>query len=205
MVTDPRSLAPSCSSPSVDVRALAGRVRMAETTAWDATRLLQTPPNPRLSYACVLPTSRHRVLQHSGAEHCGYRVHSVSGYHASFHPSHILVDKPTDDSSRWTAPSPEDRRQQARRASGVGTGPSSAGTSPTRRREPEWIIVELEQVAILRTVGFGKTTKRASSSPDGTVGEEVDSRRSSCSRLTSLNTLSQPTPAISPTLRSGAV
>ncbi|BGP63257.1 hypothetical protein NBRC10512v2_004597 [Rhodotorula toruloides] len=110
---------------------------MTDPAAWDATRLLQTPPNPRLSYV----------------------VHSVSGYHASFHPSHILVDKPTDDSSRWTAPSPEDRRQQARRTAGVGTGPSSAGTNPARRREPEWIIVELEQVAILRTVGFGKTTK----------------------------------------------
>ncbi|BGP09004.1 hypothetical protein JCM10049v2_004859 [Rhodotorula toruloides] len=110
---------------------------MTDSAAWDATRLLQTPPNPRLSYV----------------------VHSVSGYHASFHPSHILVDKPTDDSSRWTAPSPEDRRQQARRTAGVGTGPSSAGTNPARRREPEWIIVELEQVAILRTVGFGKTTK----------------------------------------------
>ncbi|GAA5824330.1 hypothetical protein JCM11251_000379 [Rhodosporidiobolus azoricus] len=89
-----------------------------------------------------------------------YRIHSHSGHHASFLPSHILTPSvPGDDSQRWTAPSPEDRRQQAKRRA-VATGQNVEGATG-RRREPEWIQVELEGdgVALVSTVGFGKTTK----------------------------------------------
>ncbi|GJN91382.1 hypothetical protein Rhopal_004403-T1 [Rhodotorula paludigena] len=93
--------------------------------AWDARALLNTAPL-RLALS----------------------VHSVSGYHGPFHPDLVLVDRPADESSRWTSPSPESRNHSARRNPGHA-----------RRREPEWIILELQQTAIVRRIGFGKTTK----------------------------------------------
>ncbi|GAA5890648.1 hypothetical protein JCM6882_000611 [Rhodosporidiobolus microsporus] len=106
---------------------------------WDSSRLASIPP-------IRLP----------------YRIHSHSGHHAAFLPSHILTPSlPGDDSQRWTAPSPEDRRQEAKRRaiqSGVG-GDAPGGVG--RRREPEWIQVELEgdECALVSAIGFGKTTK----------------------------------------------
>lgn len=50
---------------------------------------------------------------------------------------------------------------QARKAALTGgqTGPHVA--SKERRRAPEWITVQLDEVALVRTIGFGKTTKGA--------------------------------------------
>ncbi|GAA5867132.1 hypothetical protein JCM8547_006249 [Rhodosporidiobolus lusitaniae] len=100
----------------------------------------------------------------------GYKIHSHSGHRASFHPNHILSPSPaslstsasseatvtTDDSSRWTAPSPEDRRQQTKRQAQLGG--QQAGTAG-RRIESEWICLELDEVCVVREVGFGKTTR----------------------------------------------
>ncbi|GAA6040045.1 hypothetical protein JCM8097_004753 [Rhodosporidiobolus ruineniae] len=98
---------------------------MAQDYDWDA-RLLSAIPPTRLSYS----------------------VHSSSGHHAHFHPDNVLTPSlPGDDSKRWTAPSPEDRRRQAKARGGA------------RRTEPEWICLELDEVVLLREVGFGKTTK----------------------------------------------
>ncbi|GAA6005949.1 hypothetical protein JCM10207_007285 [Rhodosporidiobolus poonsookiae] len=78
-----------------------------------------------------------------------YSIHSCSGHHSNFVPQHILTHKPGDDASRWTAPPPEDRRQQARR-----TGSQTRG-----RREPEWVMLELDEPALVSEIVFGKTTK----------------------------------------------
>ncbi|GAA5868721.1 hypothetical protein JCM3774_003636 [Rhodotorula dairenensis] len=108
---------------------------MASDVCWDPLELLRLP-----------------------AERLSYSVHSASGFHASFVPSHIIADKPNDDNSRWTAPSPEDRRMQARKAALVGNADAKVA-GKDRRRAPEWITVELDDIALVRTVGFGKTTK----------------------------------------------
>ncbi|GAA5988104.1 hypothetical protein JCM10908_002064 [Rhodotorula pacifica] len=114
---------------------------MASDTRWDPIQLLKQP-----------------------AQRLSYSVHSASGYHASFLPAHITADKPNDDNSRWTAPSPEDRRMQARKAALVGTADSASSSNKSaagkeRRRAPEWITVELNHIALVKTIGFGKTTK----------------------------------------------
>ncbi|BGP41081.1 hypothetical protein JCM10450v2_005109 [Rhodotorula kratochvilovae] len=78
-----------------------------------------------------------------------YSVHSTSGVYASFTPDNILTDNPNSDTSRWTAPSPDHRRK-----------PPAAGSGPQRRRrDPEWIILKLDHIALVRRIGFGKTSK----------------------------------------------
>ncbi|GAA5913327.1 hypothetical protein JCM8208_005210 [Rhodotorula glutinis] len=78
-----------------------------------------------------------------------YSIHSTSGVYASFHPDHIRTDNPHSDTSRWTAPPPDHRRNT--------TTSTTVGTK--RRRDPEWIILELDDTALVRTIGFGKTSK----------------------------------------------
>ncbi|GAA5847415.1 hypothetical protein JCM9279_000471 [Rhodotorula babjevae] len=98
-------------------------------SSWDSDALLKAQP-ARLSYS----------------------IHSTSGVYASFHPDHIRTDNPHSDTSRWTAPPPDHRRNTT-----SSNPPSTVGTK--RRRDPEWIILELDHTALVRTIGFGKTSK----------------------------------------------
>ncbi|GAA5937045.1 hypothetical protein JCM3775_001937 [Rhodotorula graminis] len=90
------------------------------------------------------------VLNHSPAR-LSYSVHSTSGVYAAFRPDHIRTDNPHSDTSRWTAPPPDHRRRD--------TSSSSSTVGTKRRRDPEWIILELDHTALVRTIGFGKTSK----------------------------------------------
>ncbi|BGP17263.1 hypothetical protein JCM10213_008183 [Rhodosporidiobolus nylandii] len=84
-----------------------------------------------------------------------YKIHSTSGHHSTFVPEHILTPSPPgDDQHRWTAPSPESRRIEAKRL-----GKDTSGSGNGRGRSPEWIQLELDEVALVRRVGFGKASK----------------------------------------------
>ncbi|GAA6064014.1 hypothetical protein JCM10212_005497 [Sporobolomyces blumeae] len=86
-----------------------------------------------------------------------YSVHSSSGYHTSFPPTKIYQDCPHDDTSRWTAPTPEERKKERKAAAAAAAAPSPARSGS--RRDSEWILLELEPPCLVRSVGFGKTTK----------------------------------------------
>ncbi|GAA6020449.1 hypothetical protein JCM11491_000250 [Sporobolomyces phaffii] len=91
-----------------------------------------------------------------------YSIHSVSGYNSAYPPEKVLVDRPADDSSRWTTPTPEERRKERKACAAAHSPPVSAAPNarvPLEKGESEWIIIELDQVSFVRHVGFSKTTK----------------------------------------------
>ena len=47
------------------------------------------------------PTSP--LLVYNQLERLGYEIHGWSSYSAQYHPKNILVNKPTDQSSRWSS------------------------------------------------------------------------------------------------------
>jgi hypothetical protein len=67
-----------------------------------------------------------------------YRIHSWSSFSASFRPQNILVDTPSDLSSRW----------------------SSQTTSESQSlKDRPWLVLKLDRTAILRSFTFGKCSK----------------------------------------------
>ncbi|GAA5939325.1 hypothetical protein JCM1841_002936 [Sporobolomyces salmonicolor] len=102
----------------------------------------------QLSILLALPPSR-----------LAYSVHSASGHHAKFLPTHIYVDKPADDSSRWTAPSPDDRKRQRKAAAALASPGAGGKGALVKSKQSEWIILELQETSLVRYVGFGKTVK----------------------------------------------
>ncbi|GAA5864021.1 hypothetical protein JCM1840_000669 [Sporobolomyces johnsonii] len=88
-----------------------------------------------------------------------YSVHSASGHTGSFAPTHIYLDKPADDSSRWTTPTPDDRKRQRKAAAALASPPTGANRARLRGKQSEWLILELHDTSLVRYVGFGKTVK----------------------------------------------
>ncbi|ORY89609.1 Muskelin N-terminus-domain-containing protein [Leucosporidium creatinivorum] len=96
-----------------------------------------------------------------------YTIHSSSGHTASFRPTNILVDNPSDQSSRWTGATSKasDERELARQASSAPASAPASGSStpregqPKKKRETQYIIMELENPAIVTGIGFGKYCK----------------------------------------------
>ncbi|GAA5914183.1 uncharacterized protein JCM6883_000764 [Sporobolomyces salmoneus] len=90
-----------------------------------------------------------------------YSIHSASGYVSPFPPEKILVDCPSDDASRWTTPTPDARkkeRQQFEKSLAAGSANGSP-KPPLEQGESEWIMIELDQVSLVQSVGFGKAVK----------------------------------------------
>ncbi|KAJ3087453.1 Muskelin 1, intracellular mediator containing kelch motif [Quaeritorhiza haematococci] len=54
----------------------------------------------RYQYSSQLP---HRIQPHLPAEKIGYDIHASSSHSASYHARNIMVNKPTDQSSRWSS------------------------------------------------------------------------------------------------------
>mmetsp|Transcript_16125 Transcript_16125/g.47678 ORF Transcript_16125/g.47678 Transcript_16125/m.47678 type:complete len:776 (-) Transcript_16125:110-2437(-) len=67
------------------------------------------------------------------SERLVYGIHSCSSHSAAFHPSNILHDLPSDQTSRW----------------------SSGSNNP-----PQYIVLELEQPAVVSKIHFGKYEKQ---------------------------------------------
>ncbi|GAA5974919.1 hypothetical protein JCM5350_004504 [Sporobolomyces pararoseus] len=93
-----------------------------------------------------------------------YTVHSASGYVPTFPPEKIYVDCPSDDNSRWTTPTPDARKKERQlydknNANSTNGTSSSVARPPLGKGESEWIMIELDQVCLVKTVGFGKTIK----------------------------------------------
>lgn len=97
-------------------------------------------------------------------------IHSSSGHTASFRPTNILQDNPSDQSSRWTGATNKasDERELARQAASSASAPASAPASgsstpregqPKHKRETQYIIMELENPAVVTGIGFGKYCK----------------------------------------------
>lgn len=97
-----------------------------------------------------------------------YTIHSYSGHTAQYTPSHIFVDSPSDQSSRWTGSSGvgseslEDRSKvESRSSSPLNTnGSSSSGVKiNSKRKETQYITLELEKPSLIKFIGFGKYHK----------------------------------------------
>ncbi|KAM0749031.1 hypothetical protein T439DRAFT_327521 [Meredithblackwellia eburnea MCA 4105] len=98
-----------------------------------------------------------------------YSIHSCSGYTAAYVPTHILVDNPEEQSSRWTGAAEAtgaelgDGYPKSNPTPGtstpVGAGASGAGAG-RRRRDIQYITLELETPALITSVGFGKYMKQ---------------------------------------------
>lgn len=71
-------------------------------------------------------------LEHISPTKLNYDIYSWSSHSAAYHPRHILVDKPQDQSSRW-----------------------SSGSN----NQMQFITVKLENVSVLKTITFGKYHK----------------------------------------------
>ncbi|KAI5480427.1 hypothetical protein MNV49_000580 [Pseudohyphozyma bogoriensis] len=101
-----------------------------------------------------------------------YKIHSASGHTSTFTPEHILHDLPTDQASRWTGATSatlDDKPSSStpsstsgRRSPAIPLTPND-GNSPnshkTFKREVQYIILELEQPAVVQRIGFGKYHK----------------------------------------------
>jgi len=61
-----------------------------------------------------------------------------------------------EELSRWSSPTPEERKKE-RRLQAMGKGVS--GVKVRGRAESEWIQVELDEVSLVKIVGFGKSGK----------------------------------------------
>ncbi|GAA5948767.1 hypothetical protein JCM3765_005002 [Sporobolomyces pararoseus] len=104
------------------------------------------------------------ALQNNPPVRLSYTVHSASGYVPTFPPEKIYVDCPSDDNSRWTTPTPEARKKERQlydknNANSVNGASSSIAKPPLGKGESEWIMIELDQVCLVKVVGFGKTIK----------------------------------------------
>lgn len=78
-----------------------------------------------------------------------HSIHSSSGYTASYSPEHILVDNPSDQSSRWT---------------GAVTESSARNTSAQQQqhvfaRYDKYVMIKLDEPADVTHIGFGKYFK----------------------------------------------
>lgn len=113
----------------------------------------------------------------AGASSC--RIHSSSGHTAAFKPELIAHDNPADQSSRWTSATSKPGDDARASSSGPGAAGSSVGqssaasTSPSsgvtlhpsqprskrRKRDSQYITLELPTPAIVTAIGFGKYQK----------------------------------------------
>lgn len=101
------------------------------------------------------------------------RIHSSSGHTATFKPEYILTDNPQDQSSRWTGATSKqlvDQQQAAAAAAAAASAASSSGQTarqrpirppPAKRRKRDvlYLVLELEQPALVDAIGFGKYQK----------------------------------------------
>ena len=78
------------------------------------------------------PTKGAPALLSTPTTKLKYGIHSFSSFAASYHPKNILVNKPGDQSSRW---------------------------SSAHNNHNQFVMVKLEKMAIIQTVTFGKFHK----------------------------------------------
>ncbi|TPX48357.1 hypothetical protein SeMB42_g03037 [Synchytrium endobioticum] len=85
-----------------------------------STAILPSDTDPNCS---IMPPTPH-ILK--------YDIHAWSSHSASYHPSHILVNKPNDQGSRW-----------------------SSGSN----NQSQFITIKLDRMSIVQTISFGKYHK----------------------------------------------
>ncbi|KAJ3111648.1 Muskelin 1, intracellular mediator containing kelch motif, partial [Physocladia obscura] len=78
--------------------------------------------SPKLSGSALVPT----------VQKLGYDVFAWSSHSANYHPRHVLVNKPTDQSSRW-----------------------SSGSN----NQMQYLTFKLDNIAVIQTITFGKYHK----------------------------------------------
>ncbi|KAK4054099.1 hypothetical protein OIV83_001124 [Microbotryomycetes sp. JL201] len=104
-----------------------------------------------------------------------YTIHSSSGHTSSFRPELILVDEPHDQASRWTGVTTKSSDEMKQGVSYTGllgaadslTVPVSGGDDShaqarpfkKRKRDVQYITVELHKPSIVHKIGFGKYQK----------------------------------------------
>lgn len=108
--------------------------------------------------------------------HLTFSIYASSGHTASYVPSHIFVDNPCDQSSRWTGGVPggtsetEDVRKSSAsrlsRTTGTGggaatstsmsTSASGSGLGQSKKKETQFLTLQLDKPSLVTVVGFGK-------------------------------------------------
>lgn len=78
----------------------------------------------------------------------GYSIHSYSSYSADFNPTNILVNKPHDQTSRWSAAPVS--RDGVSQAGGTSDGGVGSGAGDGLGSESPWLLIELDDVAVVR-------------------------------------------------------